>query len=123
MKRLFFFLALAMSTASFGDQPWGKDADLCAPRRVETAKKEPGPVAWIADKLILFHQKVISPADGPRSHYVPSSSQYTREAIQKHGFLVGWVMGCDRLMRENRDMWIYRQVQKERLWLKWDPPP
>jgi len=33
----------------------------------------------------------------------PSCSQYCKESLQKHGFFVGWVMSCDRLMRCGRD--------------------
>jgi putative component of membrane protein insertase Oxa1/YidC/SpoIIIJ protein YidD len=51
---------------------------------------------------------VISPADGPRSHFIPSSSQYTLDAINRYGLLSGISMGCDRLMRENEDPWVYR---------------
>ena len=29
------------------------------------------------------------------------------DAIRKHGFFHGFPMGCDRLMRENDDPWIY----------------
>jgi len=50
---------------------------------------------------------VISPADGPRSHFYPSSSQYTKDAMDKYGFFAGFLMGCDRLMRENNEEWIY----------------
>lgn len=33
----------------------------------------------------------------------PSCSEYSRECIQKHGTLIGWIMTCDRLMRCGRD--------------------
>jgi putative component of membrane protein insertase Oxa1/YidC/SpoIIIJ protein YidD len=33
----------------------------------------------------------------------PSCSEYTKEAMEKHGFLVGWMMGVDRLYRCGRD--------------------
>lgn len=95
----------------FGD-PWGKDADLVSRQRwrYETVggQCETPIVGAFAEKAIQFHQQVISPADGPRSHYYPSSSQYTKEAMRKYGFLKGYIMGCDRLMRENDEEWIYR---------------
>ncbi|MBA2727061.1 MAG: membrane protein insertion efficiency factor YidD [Parachlamydiaceae bacterium] len=62
----------------------------------------------VAEILIGFHQKVISPADGPRSHFLPSSSQYTLDAMRKYGFFKGVAMGCDRLMRENNEEWVYQ---------------
>jgi uncharacterized protein len=87
-------------------EPWGTDACLVHP----DLPKETPHSNWLQRMgviLIRFHQKVISPVDGPRSHYVPSSSQYTKEAICKYGFFKGVMMGCDRLMRENADPWVY----------------
>lgn len=62
----------------------------------------------VAEVLIGFHQNVISPCDGPRSHFLPSSSQYTLDAMRKYGFFKGTTMGCDRLMRENNEEWVYQ---------------
>lgn len=33
----------------------------------------------------------------------PSCSEYSRQAVQKHGFTVGWAMAMDRLLRCGRD--------------------
>lgn len=33
----------------------------------------------------------------------PSCSAYSKEAFQAHGFFLGWIMTCDRLMRCGRD--------------------
>jgi putative membrane protein insertion efficiency factor len=52
---------------------------------------------------ITFYQKFISPADGDRCRMTPSCSAYAREAFQAHGFFLGWIMTCDRLMRCGRD--------------------
>jgi hypothetical protein len=51
-----------------------------------------------------------------------SSSQYTLDAMKKYGFLKGFTMGCDRLMRENDDPWVYRKtVDSIGHPMKWDP--
>ena|ERR1700728_3486766 len=106
--------------------PWGKDADLASPKCAECSKprcRTPilGPFAEI---MIGFHQKVISPCDGPRSHFLPSSSQYTLDAIRKYGFFSGVPMGCDRLMRENKEDWVYRTtVNPDGKYFKYDPVP
>lgn len=50
---------------------------------------------------------MISPVDGDRCSMVPSCSDYALQAIEKHGFLMGWIMGCDRLMRCGHDE-LYR---------------
>ena len=74
--------------------------------------------------IIEFHQQVISEADGPRSHFYPSSSEYMKQAIAKHGMLMGFLMGCDRLMRENSDDGLYPLKQlKSGIVLKYDPVP
>lgn len=103
-------LQIAIFTLSHGD-PWGKDADManarCTPICCQDNCATPilGP---LGECLIRFHQNIISPADGPRSHFKPSSSQYTLDAMRKYGFFQGVAMGCDRLMRENKDPWVYR---------------
>ncbi len=102
-------------------EPWGKDAHLKAPSP-PAAKESPGLATRMADAVIQFHQEVISPVDGPRSHYRPSSSQYMQQAIHNYGFLKGFVMGCDRLLRENDEEWVYRTTHYEGKLYKYDPP-
>jgi len=34
----------------------------------------------------------------------PTCSQYARQAMDKHGEVIGWMMACDRLMRCGRDV-------------------
>lgn len=103
--------------------PWGKDADLALKRPASSSVSPPPSfLARLGDQAVRFHQEVISPADGPRSHFIPSSSQYTRDAIHKYGFFSGVMMGCDRLMRENSDPWVYKKVTDLNGYsMKWDP--
>lgn len=104
-----FSWLLFLSTTLFAENPWGKDADLiCASKPAPPPQVEFSIVKKFASSLINFHQDVVSPIDGPRSHFFPSSSQYTKEAIQKYGFFLGVALGCDRLMRENDDPWVYQ---------------
>ncbi|MEN9343937.1 MAG: hypothetical protein RLZZ453_724 [Chlamydiota bacterium] len=103
-------------------EPWGKDAHLA----VHEAPA-PSPASSIgvriAERIIRFHQEVISPVDGPRSHFRPSSSNYMKEAMQKYGFLKGFALGCDRLMRENGDPWVYKTVETPEGLFKYNPVP
>lgn len=103
-------------------EPWGKDADLRIPEEVFTL---PPPqlslMARVAEQVILFHQNVLTQADGPRSHFRPTSSRYMLLAIRKHGFLQGFMMGCDRLLRENEDAWVYRTIEIDGHLFKHDP--
>jgi len=50
-----------------------------------------------------FFQKYISPIDGNRCPMYPSCSAYSMEAIGKYGFIKGWIMTCDRLLRCGRN--------------------
>ena len=106
-------VASVVNFCSLYADPWGKDADLvnhsCALPPTSTCQTPL--MGGIAKCLIGFHQTVITPIDGPRSHFLPSSSQYTLDAMRKHGFLLGFTMGCDRLMRENEDPWVYEKVK------------
>lgn len=119
---MFKYLLFLFCFASLSADPWGKDADLVNPPCVAPQVSDPSLLARFGIKAIRFHQVVISPADGPRSHFIPSSSQYALDAMRKYGFFTGVTMGCDRLMRENNEKWVYRKVLdgsgKE---MKWDP--
>jgi uncharacterized protein len=122
-KFIFFLLpALLFAVPGYFD-PWGKDADLKwgpPPQQQETPNLSL--MAQGMEKLIWFHQNIISPCDGPRSHFKPSSSMFMLQAVRKHGFFKGYIMGCDRLLRENSDPWIYRKVViNNKVW-KVDPP-
>lgn len=101
-------------------KPWGKDSDL----ELTPSKPQPSTSFSVktANRMILFYQRELSPTSGPRSSFRPSSSEYTRLAIQRYGFLKGFVMGCDRLLRENSEPWIYPKITEEnRLIYKYDP--
>jgi putative component of membrane protein insertase Oxa1/YidC/SpoIIIJ protein YidD len=122
--RNMFLLALLIPFFLQAD-PWGKDADLAQPCRAACCpKKCSTPLSTFGQKMIRFHQTVISPADGPRSHFYPCSSQYALNAIRKYGFFKGVAMGCDRLMRENNDEWVYRwREDSSGQEIKYDPVP
>jgi Uncharacterized conserved protein len=115
---------ILLASTSLSAAPWGKDADLVLQKSKEIPRSPSNFTLALPLALIQFHQQVISPADGPRSHYIPSSSQYTKEALQKYGFFYGGLFGFDRLMRENSDPWIYPpRPSSEGGTLKWDPLP
>lgn len=117
-----FFPILLLGSPGY-QTPWGKDTDLVGKKKEITSTPYQSPAVLIAKKIILFHQKVLSPVDGPRSHFYPCSSQYMKLAMIKHGFIRGFFMGCDRLMREHKDPWVYRKVIIDGKFIKYDPPP
>ncbi len=53
---------------------------------------------FIAIKLIKFYQKYLSRG---MCLFIPSCSQYTLEAILKHGFFYGSILGAYRILRCN----------------------
>ena len=101
---LLFFIPFYLCATTGYQEPWGKDSDLLQSQQTNSISYPPPSLAAkVARQIILFHQKVISPIDGPRSHFRPCSSQYMKLAIMKHGFCKGFIMGCNRLLRENKD--------------------
>ena len=53
---------------------------------------------FLSVKLIRFYQKHLSKKN---CKYIPSCSEYTLEAILKHGFFVGVILGTWRILRCN----------------------
>ena len=49
--------------------------------------------------LIRFYQYAISPWLGRRCRFFPSCSEYTAEAIRKHGVRKGLTLGVKRVSR------------------------
>lgn len=103
-------------------EPWGKDSDLSMSKKIAPAPINPSWAVFLAKQVILFHQKVLSPVDGPRSDFYPCSSQYMKLSMMKYGFWKGFLLGCDRLIRENKDPWVYRNIVIDDTLIKYDPP-
>ena len=123
-KIALFFLLPVFTYATPGfNEPWGKDADIkYSPPQIQQDAPRRSLAVRTAEHIIRFHQNVLSPVDGPRSHFRPSSSSYMMLSMQKHGFIEGFFMGCDRLMRENSDDWVYRKIEENGKLIKYDPP-
>jgi uncharacterized protein len=49
--------------------------------------------------LLRFYKAVISPLLPPSCRFVPTCSEYAREAIERYGALRGGWMGVRRLLR------------------------
>ena len=50
---------------------------------------------------IRAYQRLVSPMLPPSCRYWPSCSQYTVDAVEKHGVLKGGLMGAWRILRCN----------------------
>jgi hypothetical protein len=118
----FLILPVVANTMPGFYEPWGPDADLqISPAEIAQPVPQRSLSVQIAEHIIRFHQNVLSPVDGPRSHFRPCSSSYMMRSMQKHGFIRGFLMGCDRLMRENDDDWVYRKISVDGKLVKYDP--
>lgn len=116
----FFFLFFILSSSLLfshtfsesGKEPWGFDQELLHKTEERKNVTPRGRAQNVCDQSIRFFQNYISAIDGPRSTFYPTSSEYTRQMICKYGVLQGIGLGCDRLLRENNDHWVYRTVVK-----------
>jgi uncharacterized protein len=81
-----------------------------------------GPLlAQVFDASLSFFQRVISPVDGARSNMYPTGSAYARQAIRKHGALIGLVLTTERLMHEGNEDQVSPRIRKYGLWRVYDP--
>jgi putative membrane protein insertion efficiency factor len=62
---------------------------------------------------IRMYQKFISGVNGHECPMMPSCSQYAVEAFEKHGYLLGWIMTSDRLLRCGRDETRLSQTRRK----------
>ena len=49
--------------------------------------------------LIISYQRFISPYNGQSCRYLPTCSEYTKEAINTHGIIKGLAFGLKRILR------------------------
>jgi uncharacterized protein len=54
---------------------------------------------FILISLLKFYKAVISPWLPPSCRFVPTCSDYAREAIERHGAVRGSLMGVRRLLK------------------------
>ena len=57
------------------------------------------PVRLVAHAMIRFYQLTLSALVGRQCRHLPSCSDYTDEAIQRHGLWAGGWMGASRICR------------------------
>ncbi|MEC8307002.1 MAG: membrane protein insertion efficiency factor YidD [Chlamydiota bacterium] len=116
---VFRWLFLLLPLSVWGEDPWGDEESLPKQRSLPSS----GLLMRCAEQAIAFHREVISPVDGPRSHFRPTSSRYALLSMQRHGVAKGFFLGCDRLIRENSEPWCYRMILIDGMLYQWDPVP
>ena len=56
----------------------------------------------LMELAFVFYRDHLTKVDGPRCEHRPTCARYTIEAMRHHGFVVGAMLGIDRLLRTNR---------------------
>ncbi len=102
---------LTTAEAARADQwgPWSMNGDAPvmltrADREAPSKRREekvPGIAATPFLWLLKIYQNFISPVKGDRCPLYPTCSQYSVEALQKHGPVIGIIMTADRLIHES----------------------
>jgi hypothetical protein len=76
------------------------------------------PALW----LVNLYKEHVSPIDGDRCPSLPTCSSYSFQAIEKHGFFIGWMMTVDRLFHEGQEETkVSPVVYYEGTWRIFDP--
>ena len=76
------------------------------------------PALW----LVSLYRDHISPIDGDRCPSLPTCSSYSLQAMEKHGFFLGWMMTVDRLLHEGQEETkVSPVVYYEGKWMIFDP--
>jgi putative membrane protein insertion efficiency factor len=57
------------------------------------------PIAWLLLRALRVYKVLLSPLFAGSCRYLPSCSDYTAEAIARHGAIVGVGLGLRRLSR------------------------
>ena len=102
------------------EEPWGQ-----TPQSPTAAKEKTGEsLSWgqrMAVSTIGVFRNFISPVDGDRCPSFPSCSQYSQQAIRRHGIFIGWVMTFDRLLHEADEVYMAPRVQVDGSFRAYDP--
>lgn len=96
---LFLFFAFFFTPAGSGFAEETPAAKTNSQPSTQSTLNHSHPIFYMLD----FYKKFVSEVDGDRCQMYPSCSTYSREAFQKHGLFIGWIMSCDRLVRCGRD--------------------
>jgi putative component of membrane protein insertase Oxa1/YidC/SpoIIIJ protein YidD len=117
---ILFFQTQGYAGEGRWEKPWGRQA-FAADEGGGTPVRRPFTGEKIAEGLVGFFREYISPVDGDRCPSYPTCSQYSLEAIRKHGVLLGLVMTFDRLIHESDEVRGAPAVKVYRSYRHYDP--
>ncbi|HNX38396.1 MAG TPA: membrane protein insertion efficiency factor YidD [Candidatus Cloacimonadota bacterium] len=72
---------------------------------------------------ISLYQRFISPVDGDRCQMLPGCSAYAAQAIEERGFILGYMLAADRIIRCGYDLDKYEPSWRGTMKFYLDPPP
>ena len=99
----FLVLAGLSQPASAAQGGWWPEDDAVKAKS-ESRDRARGPSGW----LMVLYRDYLSQVDGVRTcRFEPTCGAYCREAIGRHGPLLGWIMGCERAIRYHDDTIAY----------------
>ena len=59
----------------------------------------------------FIYKEFISPIDGDRCPMYPSCSLYAKNAVDKFGIFIGFILFSDRLTRCGNDLFFYKEIR------------
>jgi hypothetical protein len=108
MRTLWFGAVIGLCTTAFSNDfgPWSLDPrhpvtlDVSSPKRgsLTAGSQQANPL----ELAFRFYASWITPIDGKRCSHRPSCGEYARQAIQRHGLILGTWMALGRVMRGAR---------------------
>lgn len=102
MKKIVFMISLIVIPLTSYPDPWSVTEK--SPVIPEKQPKQKIVRSFWDNRFELgyyFYQKVVSPADGARCGMYPTCADYSYQAMQKHGLIIGSWMAADRFMRDH----------------------
>ena len=96
-------LLLVVSATAYGSDTGFAPWDFVSTERIESKDEAAATRAGEGTFPILALQSIfqaVSDVDGDRCPMMPTCSTYSLQAMKKHGFVAGWVLTVDRLIRE-----------------------
>ena len=81
----------------------------CGPAPEESA--QPTKRTSVPSLIMVIYGDYISQVDGQRScRFLPTCGDYARDAIRRHGPVLGWMLACDRVIRYHGDTETYERT-------------
>lgn len=118
--KVFIVLNILIPCCVWADSfvPWDFTVNI---QKKDTEKENVSVSANLLIMGIKFFQEYISPIDGDRCNMYPTCSDYSVQAIKKHGALIGFVMTADRLIHESDEMNYAKLVKVGKRFRYYDP--